>query len=148
MTNTELAHIVASVVAALNAQNATAQPSRKAAKTTKSSKSDRLASKDQQILRGFARKGIKGVVLMDRNDPTKDFNVRPFKGWFALGRVVKKGQHGVRGLFHISQTEALPQAEKAAPQPKAEDSVKAQQAEISRLATKFRLAKRDNQPVG
>lgn len=70
MTNMEIAHVVASVLAALEAKN---QPSRKAAKTAKKTgKVDRLASKDQATLRGFARKGIKNVVLMDRNDPTAD----------------------------------------------------------------------------
>lgn len=146
MTNMEIAHIVASVIAALDSRNAS-QPSQKASKPVKMTKSDRLASKDQQILRGFARKGIKGVVLMDRSDKSKPFNVKPFQAWIAEGRVVKKGQHGVRGLFHVSQTEALPQTEKAAPQPKAEDSVKVDQAEISRLATKFRLNRHSNQPV-
>src|SRR5512143_3066281 len=78
---------------------------------TKPAKSvDRFARKDKAILRGFAKKGIKNAVLMDRTDPTKAFNVRPFKGWVALGRIVKKGEHGVRGLFHESQTEELKQA--------------------------------------
>ncbi len=71
---------------------------------------DKFARKDKAILRGFAKKGIKNAVLMDRTDPTKAFNVRPFKGWVALGRIVKKGEHGVRGLFHESQTEELKQA--------------------------------------
>jgi len=141
MTNTEIANIVASVIAAMQ------QPAKQAKKPV-AKKANRLATKDQQILRGFARKGIKNVVLMDRNDPAADFNVRPFKGWLALGRVVKKGEHGVRGLFHVSQTEALPQTEdKPVDQPKAEaDQVKADQAEISRLATKFRRNRRSNQP--
>lgn len=77
-----------------------------------------LADKDQRILKGFAKKGIANVVLMDRNDKSKDFNVRPFgkpakdgmpaTGWLAQGRIVKKGEHGVQGLFHVSQTEDLP----------------------------------------
>src|SRR5512146_3175507 len=71
---------------------------------------DKFARKDKAVLRGFAKKGIKNAVLMDRTDPTKAFNVRPFKGWVALGRIVKKGEHGVRGLFHESQTEELKQA--------------------------------------
>lgn len=69
---------------------------------------------------------------------------------------MKLGEHGVHGLFHISQTEALPQAEKPAAdqpkeQPKAEPQVDQQiiadRAEISRLATKFRLSRNNQQPV-
>lgn len=70
------------------------------------SRSDRLAAKDEAITRGFARKGIK-VTLMDRADPSKEFDVRPFKGWYERGRVVRKGERGVRGLFHVSQTQPL-----------------------------------------
>jgi hypothetical protein len=44
---------------------------------------------------------------MDRSDKSKPFDVKPFKAWLADGRVVRKGQRGVRGLFHISQTDAI-----------------------------------------
>ena len=47
---------------------------------------------------------------MLRNDPKAPFDVRPFKGWLDQGRIVRKGQKGVRGLFHITQTDALPSA--------------------------------------
>ncbi len=47
---------------------------------------------------------------MDRNNPKASFNVKPFKAWLDEGRMVKKGEHGIRGLFHISQTSELPKA--------------------------------------
>src|SRR5262249_52977246 len=67
-----------------------------------------LASKDQQLINAFHRKGFKDVVLMDRANPSADFNVRPFKGWLDQGRIVRKGSKGIRGLFHITQTDPLP----------------------------------------
>ena len=72
-----------------------------------------LAAKDQRIVNAFAKRGFK-VTLMDRNDPKAPFDVRPFKGWLDQGRVVRKGQRGVKGLFHISQTDLI-----AKPAPKA-----------------------------
>lgn len=112
MTQAQLLKVLAPIVAQALAAQGAVQP--KAAKATKA---DRLATKDKAILRGFAKKGIKNVVLMDRNDPSKAFNVRPFgrvnpdgtkSGWLGQGRVVKKGQTSVRGLFHYDQTDALP----------------------------------------
>lgn len=83
----------------------------------KTGKAGMLANKDKAIRAGFTRKGIKDVVLMDRNDRSQPFNVRPFgrpakdgqpaTGWLGQGRVVKKGETSVRGLFHVSQTEPL-----------------------------------------
>lgn len=98
-----IAKAVAEATAKLSASQPKADP-----KTAK--RSGTLAKKDAALLRGFARKGIKNVVLMDRTDPSKDFNVRPFKAWVERGRIVKKGEHGVRGLFHVDQTEELPKA--------------------------------------
>ena len=66
-----------------------------------------LASKDAQIVALFKRRGF-DAHLMDRNDPKVPYDVRPYKGWLQVGRVVRKGQHGVRGLFHLHQTDALP----------------------------------------
>ena len=71
-----------------------------------------LAAKDQRIVNAFAKRGFK-VTLMDRSDKSKPFDVKPFKAWLADGRVVRKGQRGVRGLFHVSQTDALPSAKPA-----------------------------------
>jgi hypothetical protein len=75
-----------------------------------------LAAKDQRILNAFTRKGFKDVVLMDRNDSSKSFNVRPFKAWVDQGYVPRKGSKSVAGLFHISQCDKLPG--KASPSPK------------------------------
>lgn len=96
MTKSEKQEIISAVLFAL--ENAGKSP-------VSQPKTDRLSTKDEAILRGFKRKGIKNVVLMDRNDKSKPFNVRPFKAWLELGRVVKRNEHGVRGLFHESQTE-------------------------------------------
>ena len=71
-----------------------------------------LAAKDQRIVNAFAKKGFK-VTLMDRNDPKAPFDVRPFKGWLDQGRIVRKGQKGVKGLFHITQTDAIAPAKPA-----------------------------------
>lgn len=89
----------------------------KPAKQAKRTKAEMLAAKDRAIKATFTKRGIKDVVLMDRNDPTAEFNVRPYgrpatddqpaTGWLAEGRQVKKGEKSVRGLFHISQTEAV-----------------------------------------
>lgn len=68
-----------------------------------------LAAKDQRIVNAFNKRGFK-VTLMDRDNPKAPFDVRPFKGWLDQGRVVGKGQKGVKGLFHITQTDALPSA--------------------------------------
>jgi hypothetical protein len=50
---------------------------------------------------------------MNRADPKAEFNVRPFKQWLEQGRMVRKGQHGIRGLFHISQTDVIAPAKPA-----------------------------------
>jgi hypothetical protein len=68
-----------------------------------------LVSKDAAIVARFAKRGFK-VTLMDRNDPKAPFDVRPFKGWLDQGRVVRKGQKGVKGLLHVSQTDAIASA--------------------------------------
>jgi hypothetical protein len=65
-----------------------------------------LAAKDQRIVNAFNKRGFK-VTLMDRDNPKAPFDVRPFKGWLDQGRVVRKGQKGVKGLFHITQTDAI-----------------------------------------
>ena len=52
---------------------------------------------------------------MNRADPKAEFNVRPFKQWLEQGRMVRKGQHGIRGLFHVTQTDPIKPAAKAQP---------------------------------
>jgi len=75
-----------------------------------------LASKDRSLVNTFTRRGFKDVVLMDRSDKSKPYNIRPYKAWIELGRVVRRGERGVRGLFHIDQTDVIPA--KPAPAPK------------------------------
>jgi hypothetical protein len=80
-----------------------------------------LAAKDRGLIAGFKRKGIKDVVLMNRLDPNQPYNVRPYgnaekgTGWLGQGRIVRKGERGIRGLFHVSQTDPLPQPKAAPP---------------------------------
>ncbi len=88
--------------------------------TPRKAKADILSAKDKSLLAGFHRKGFKDVVLMDRTDPTKPFNVRPFNGWINHGRIVRKGERGVRGLFHITQTDEVKTAPKAPKEGKTE----------------------------
>jgi hypothetical protein len=90
----------------------------------KASKADRLAQKDKSLLSTFARRGFKDVVLLDRNDPSNPFNVKPFQAWIKEGRLVRKGEHGVRGLFHISQTDPVTKAPAKPKEGKAEPKVK------------------------
>ncbi len=108
---------IAQILGAMNAAQTKSGTPRKA-------KADILSAKDKSLLAGFHRKGYKDVVLMDRADPTKPFNVRPFNGWVAQGRIVRKGERGVRGLFHISQTDKVEAAPKAPKEGKFQPNVK------------------------
>jgi hypothetical protein len=117
MSNTEFTPAqlaqIAQILSAVNAAQTKGGTARK-------SKADLLSAKDKALVAGFSRKGFKDVVLMDRTDPTKPFNVRPFNGWISQGRIVRKGERGVQGLFHISQTEPVTAAPKEPkPEPKA-----------------------------
>ena len=114
MTNTlnevQLAQIVGAVLKALQTQGAASKDAAPQAKAWGYS----LQAKDRQLLNTFSRRGFK-VTLMDRNDPTKEFDVRPYKGWLKLGRIVRRGERGVHGLFHVSQTDVIqPKAEMTA----------------------------------
>ena len=66
-----------------------------------------LAAKDQRILNAFLKRGFKDTVLRDRANPDAPHNVKPFKLWLDAGRVVRKGQKGVKGLFHVDQTDPI-----------------------------------------
>src|SRR5262249_19358054 len=115
MTEQQLAALIANVVSQV-LQGHSAAPKAALhfkAKGEKAQPSE-LADCDRQIAAAFARKGFK-VTLMDRNDPAKPYDVRPFKGWLDQGRIVRKGQRGVKGLFHITQTDALPGKASAKP---------------------------------
>jgi hypothetical protein len=111
----QLTQIVAAVLASLGqGQSATPKASsRFLPKGTRAAPSD-LAAKDAQLVAAFARKGFK-VTLMDRNDPNKPYDVKPFKAWLNEGRIVRRGQKSVSGLFHLSQTDLLPGKASAKP---------------------------------
>jgi hypothetical protein len=99
-----LAQIVNAVMASLQGQGAA---STKPAPQFKNSfgRFDPIA-KDRSLISAFSRRGFK-VMLMDRNDPTKPYDVKPFKAWIKEGRIVRRGERGVRGLFHVSQTDPI-----------------------------------------
>jgi hypothetical protein len=101
MTQVQLQKLVSDLVAQAVAGNGAVAPKEKR------TKAEMLSDKDRALKSTFTKRGIKDVVLMDRNDPTKDFNVRPYKAWPAFGRQVRKGEKSVRGLFHVSQTDAV-----------------------------------------
>lgn len=50
------------------------------------------------IIRGFAEKGIPEADILPRE------NVFTFHAWKALGRVVKKGEHGVKVMTYVPMT--------------------------------------------
>ena len=108
MTNTEIATIVAAVTAALKAKKYPAVKARQAysnprvSKAVVTAKADRSLARRASIARGFARKGIKVTFV---NETGRFENVKPFKMWLAEGLIVRKGEHGVKGLFHSSQCE-------------------------------------------
>ena len=109
LTQEQLAALIANVVSQVM-QGQSAAPkavSHFKAKGEKAEPSD-LAAKDAHIVNSFKRRGFKDVVLMDRADKSKPFNVKPFKAWLTDGRIVRKGSKGVCGLFHITQTDPLP----------------------------------------
>jgi hypothetical protein len=97
----QLNQIVAAVIQALGNQP-------KAASASSAKPSFDPADKDRRILATFKKRGFTNVVLMDRSNPKADFNVRPFKAWLAQGRIVRRGQKSVMGLFHVTQTDPLP----------------------------------------
>ena len=111
----QLSQIVAAVLNVLKVQGAASKDAAPQAKAGNS-----LEQKDKALVNGFRRKGIPldQIVLMDRNDKSKPFSIKPFKLWLQEGRMVRKGERGVRGLFHISQTDVIAKA-KPAPKGKA-----------------------------
>jgi len=115
LDQTTLNQIVAAVLQALG-NTSTASPKAPAV----SQPANSLEAKDKALVNGFRRRGIPldQIVLMDRNDRSKPHTIKPFKQWMAEGRMVRKGQHGIRGLFHISQTDVIAPA-KPAPKGKA-----------------------------
>lgn len=121
MTDQQIATLVASIIAAVAPKN-TRKPPLKARKfrsfdTSKLSaavvdgKTEKQLVRFTAVARAFNRKGLKNseFSLVSGGSDT----VRTYKGWLANGRIVKKGQHGVKGLFHITQTQEhiVPRAE-------------------------------------
>ena len=113
MTNSQIEAVTKAVIAALSTVSKKSYPAVKArksyvnpriSKADVSPKTDRALQRRAAVARGFSRKGIK--VTFDEQTG-KFANVKPYKVWLSEGRVVMKGQHGVRGLFHVSQTQEL-----------------------------------------
>jgi hypothetical protein len=106
-----LNQIVAAVMQVLGNQGAAAKADAPQFKNS-FGKFDPIA-RDRQLLAAFHRRGFKDTVLMDRADKSKPYNIRPFKGWIELGRRVRRGEKGVKGLFHVDQTDLInpPKAE-------------------------------------
>ena len=133
----QLAQIVSAVLQALN--TSTTSPKAPAI----SAPVDTLAAKDRSLVAGFKRKGIPvdQIKLMDRSNPKADYNIRPFKGWLEQGRMVKKGEKSIRGLFHITQTSELPK-------PSAKPAVTAEQKQLfAKAKAAFKAKKGKLQPV-
>ena len=107
LDQTQLAQIVSAVIQALQVQGSTgAKPASISAPV------DTLAQKDRALIAGFKRKGIPAdqIVLMDRANPAKPFNVKPFKAWLEQGQQVRRGEKSIQGLFHQSQTDLIAKA--------------------------------------
>jgi hypothetical protein len=58
-----------------------------------------LTPRHLAIIAAFKKRGIA--------DPKLFVDIKPFGLWLKDKRIVRKGQHGVKGLFHISQTDPL-----------------------------------------
>lgn len=71
---------------------------------------DRRLARLAKIARGFKKMGV--VVTFDKATGRFD-NVKPYKLWLVDGRIVRKGQHGVSDMFHVSQTDTLDVPSKA-----------------------------------
>lgn len=83
-----------------------------AAKLTKKTKAgvtsdqpDKKLQFQSAVIKGFKAKGLKDTEIELYGTGTT--GIQTYKGWLKLGRQVKKGQHGVKGCFHYSQTEPM-----------------------------------------
>ena len=117
MTNEQIVQIVAAVIAAITpARKTPAIKSKINRFTPKLSpavvdpRTERQLNRLAAVAKAFNRKGIKNNDMKFKTDsnPT-DYNIRTYKGWLTVGRIVKRGEHGVKGLFHISQTKEIVQ---------------------------------------
>jgi hypothetical protein len=117
LSKEDLASLIASVVTqVMQGQTATPKASSKPTflpKGSHAAPSD-LAAKDAALAAAFLRRGFK-VTLKNRDNPDAPYDVKPFKAWLDEGRIVRKGQRGVKGLFHVTQTDALPGKASAKP---------------------------------
>jgi hypothetical protein len=76
LDQTQLSQIVSAVIQALQVQGAApngAAPRAKGGNT--------LEHKDRHLVNTFTRRGFKNVVLMDRSDKAKPYNIKPYKAW-------------------------------------------------------------------
>jgi hypothetical protein len=94
LTQEQLAALIANVVGQVLAGQATSPKA-----PAISAPADKLAQRHAAILKGFQRKGFKDAKLF--------VDIKPFKGWLTEGRQVRKGQHGIKGLFHRDQTDPV-----------------------------------------
>jgi hypothetical protein len=131
----QLSQIVQAVISALQVQGSAP----KAASI--SAPGNSLEARDRSIVAGFKRRGIADVVLMDRADKSKPFNVKPFRAWLEQGRQVRKGEKSIKGLFHVSQTSELPK-------PSAKPAVAPEQAQLfAKAKAVFKAKKAKAQPT-
>jgi hypothetical protein len=94
MTNKDLKALAALIASQI-------KPSKKAAVKAKADPVDRKTAYEAAVMKGFVKKLGKTADIQLR------VNVLPYKLWLEQGRIVRKGEHGVRGLFHVSQTDVL-----------------------------------------
>ena len=136
LTQEQLAALIANVVSqVMQGQSAGSKPASVASPV------DKLAQRDASIRAGFKRRGIADVVLMDRADKSKPFNVKPFRAWLEQGRQVRKGEKSIKGLFHVSQTSELPK-------PSAKPAVAPEQAQLfAKAKAAFKVKKAKAQPT-
>jgi hypothetical protein len=130
LDQTELAQIVSAVIQALKVGDTAS----KAPAISASAPVDKLAMRHAAILKGFQRKGFKDAKLF--------VDIKPFKSWMSEGKIVKKGQKSIKGLFHRDQTEVIKPPAKAQPVP-AEQKTLFEQAKKALKAKKARAT----QPV-
>lgn len=116
MTEAQIAKLVATIVSALSTSNKPRKTgtfkrkvhpfdTSKLSPAVVSDRDEKQLNRYAAVARGFNRKGLKNseFTLSAGGSDT----VKTYKGWLHVGRSVKRGQHGVKGLFHISQTSEL-----------------------------------------
>src|SRR3990172_9372595 len=101
MTNEQIVQIVAAVIAAITpARKTPAIKSKINRFTPKLSpavvdpRTERQLNRLAAVAKAFNRKGIKNNDMKFKTDsnPT-DYNIRTYKGWLTVGRIVKRGEH-------------------------------------------------------